>query len=124
MEPFSAGLAPASIVQSLTKQVMEAKNININHQYPKDVATVDPAAFDVIINMSGRKFPSRPGLDVREWKVEDPIGKEESVYIAVRDQIEMSVMQLILQLRRETSPPEPPRRNRRSLEKAKPPAAS
>lgn len=115
MEPFSAGLAPASIVQQLTKDVMEAKNININHQYPKDFATVDPATFDIIVNMSGRKFPSRPEIDLREWKVEDPIGKEASVYIAVRDQIEMLVMQLILQLRRETNPPEPPQRNKRSL---------
>ncbi len=116
MQPFSAGLAPASIVQPLTKKMMEAKNININHQYPKDVATVDPGAFDVIINMSGRKFPARVGLDVREWKVEDPIGKEESVYEAVRDQIEMLVMQLVLQLRRENSPPEAPQRNKRSLQ--------
>ena len=115
LHPVSAGLAPAAIVQTLTKQVMEAKNININHQFPKDVASVDPATFDLIINMSGRKLSNRGHAQVREWKVEDPIGKEESVYIAVRDQIEMLVMQLILQLRRETQPAVTPTRNKRSL---------
>ena len=115
MHAVSAGLAPAPIVQPLTKRVMEAKNININHQYPKDLATVDPASFDIIINMSGRKFPSRDSLDIREWRVVDPIGKDESVYIAVRDQIEMQVMHLILELRRNANPPEPAKPNKRSL---------
>jgi arsenate reductase (thioredoxin) len=115
MHAVSAGLAPAQIVQSLTKKVMEAKNININHQYPKDLATVDPATFDIIVNMSGRKFPAKTSIDVREWQVEDPIGKEEEVYIAVRDQIEMQVMHLILELRRKAHPPKPAKPNKRSL---------
>ena len=114
LRPVSAGLSPASIVQPLTKQVMEAKNINISHQYPKDLASVDPASFDLIINMSGHQLPSRGAVEIRDWKVEDPIGKEQSVYLAVRDQIEMQVMSLILQLRRTQTPPEPPRPNKRS----------
>ena len=115
MHAVSAGLAPAQIVQPLTKKVMEAKNININHQYPKNLAVVDPASFDIIVNMSGRKLPEPVHIDVRHWRVEDPIGKEEDVYVAVRDQIEMQVMHLILELRRNASPPEPPKPNKRSL---------
>jgi arsenate reductase len=115
MHAVSAGLAPAQIVQPLTKKVMEAKNININHQYPKDLATVDPATFDMIINMSGRNFPATDGIDVRQWRIEDPIGKEEEVYIAVRDQIEMQVMHLVLELRRNANPQQPAKPNKRSL---------
>jgi arsenate reductase (thioredoxin) len=115
MHAVSAGLAPASIVQLRTKKVMEAKNININHQYPKDLAAVDPATFDIIVNMSGRKIPASNRIDIREWRVEDPIGKEEEIYIAVRDQIEMQVMHLILELRRNAKPPEPAKPNKRSL---------
>jgi arsenate reductase len=115
MHAVSAGLAPAPIVQPLTKKVMEAKNININHQYPKDLATVDPATFDIIVNMSGRNFPAASGVDVRHWRVEDPIGREEDFYIAVRDQIEMQVMHLILELRRNANPPQPAKPNKRSL---------
>ncbi len=115
MHAVSAGLAPAPIVQLLTKRVMEAKNINIDHQYPKDLTAVDPATFDIIVNMSGRKFPTSSTIDIRSWRVEDPIGKEEEVYVAVRDQIEMQVMHLILELRRNANPPQPAKPNKRSL---------
>lgn len=114
MKVWSAGLAPASIVQQLTKKVMEDKNININHQQPKDLGAIDLTNIDIVINMSGRTFPARTTLDVRDWKVEDPIGKEESVYVAVRDLIEMRVMRLILELRRQLHPPQPRKRSKRA----------
>lgn len=101
MDCASAGLAPAAIVQSLTRKVMQEKNINIDDQYPKDLERVTLARFDLVINMSGRQLPSQFPIPVREWKVEDPIGQSEDVYLAVRDQIENSVMSLILELRRD-----------------------
>ena len=108
MEPSSAGLAPASIIQLMTKKVMEAKNINIDEIYPKDLSRIDLPTFDLVINMSGRKLPTRLPVETREWKVEDPIGKPEEVYLTVRDQIEMAVMHLVLELRREAKKAELP----------------
>ena len=102
IEPCSAGFAPAAIVQPLTKKVMEAKNIRTDDQYPKSLDAIDLPQLDLIVNMSGVKLPARLPVQVREWKVEDPIGKTEEVYVTVRDQIEMSVMRLILELRKET----------------------
>lgn len=101
IEPFSAGFSPALIVQPLTKKVMEAKNINIDAQFPKDLSMIDVPDIDLIVNMSGTKLPPRMPTEVRDWKIEDPIGKAEDVYVTVRDQIENLVMQLILELRRE-----------------------
>lgn len=100
MRPCSAGFAPAPIVQPLTKKVMEAKNINIDEQYPKDLGAIDVSTLDLIINMSGNRLPTRMPVEVREWKIEDPIGRSEDVYVAVRDQLENLVMQLIIELRR------------------------
>ena len=100
MQPASAGLAPAAIVQPLTKQVMEAKNINIDDQYPKDLSSIDVLSFDLIVNMSGTKLPVQLPIEVRDWIIEDPIGRSEEVYITVRDKIEHLVMTLILELRR------------------------
>jgi protein-tyrosine-phosphatase len=115
MECDSAGLSPAPIVQPLTKKVMEDKNVNIDAQFPKDLSSAEPSRFDLLINMSGVKLPSRIPIEVREWKVEDPIGRSEEFYITVRDQIEQQVMGLILELRRgkrrafaPEPPPEPP----------------
>ncbi|MBV9123724.1 MAG: hypothetical protein JO112_10240 [Planctomycetes bacterium] len=101
IEPASAGLAPAAIVQPLTKHVMQAKNINIENQRPKDLSSIDALSFDLIINMSGTKLPPRIPVDVRDWPVEDPMGRSEDVYIAVRDQIELLIMSLVLEFRRE-----------------------
>jgi protein-tyrosine-phosphatase len=108
IEAASAGLAPAAIVQPLTKKVMEAKNIKIDDQCPKDMTALNLRTFDLIINMSGSALPTRLTVPVREWKVQDPIGRPEEIYEKVRDQIEMAVMQLILEFRRESrNPPQP-----------------
>jgi arsenate reductase len=99
MEVYSAGLGPAPIIQSLTKKVMEAKNINIDDLWPKDLAIIPTRNLDLVINMSGVKLPIRGRMPVRDWKIEDPIGKSEEVYVKVRDEIEAMVMKLIIELR-------------------------
>jgi protein-tyrosine-phosphatase len=101
LEPSSAGIAPANIVQPLTKKVMEAKNINIDDQFPKNLDQVGVAQFDLIVNMSGHKLPDPIRMEVREWTIQDPIGKSEDTYVQVRDQLENQVMRLILELRRD-----------------------
>ena len=103
IEVASAGLSPAPIIQPLTKKVMEEKNIRLEEQYPKGLDAVDPKSFDLIVNMSGHKLPVKGALEVMDWKVQDPIGDPEEVYIKVRDQIEMGVMRLILEFRRKAN---------------------
>jgi len=99
LEAASAGLAPALIVQPLTKKVMIERNVNIDDQHPKDLGMLDVKTFDLLINMSGTKLPARIPVEVRDWRVEDPIGQTEEVYLTVRDQIENAVMRLILEFR-------------------------
>jgi arsenate reductase (thioredoxin) len=101
MEAASAGLSPAGTVQALTKKVMEAKNINIDDQYSKSLNSVPVRSFDLVVNMSGTKLPGRLPMEVRNWDIQDPIGRPEEEYVAVRERIEMQVMMLILELRRE-----------------------
>jgi protein-tyrosine-phosphatase len=107
MEAASAGFAPASIVQPLTRKVMEAKNISLETHFPKDLEHVPLAGYDLIVNISGRKLPTRLPIEVREWKVEDPMGKSEEEFVATRDQIEHLVMRLVLDLRKSQRPPRP-----------------
>jgi len=99
METASAGLSPALIVQPLTKKVMAERNVNIDDQHPKDLGMLELKSFDLVVNMSGAKLPARIPIEVREWRVEDPIGQAEDVYLTVRDQIENAVMRLILEFR-------------------------
>ena len=103
MEAASAGFSPAGVIQPLTKQVMEAKNINIDEQFSKSLNSVPVRTFDLVVNISGKKLPVRLPMEIRTWDIADPIGCPEEVYVAVRDQIEMQVMLLILELRREAA---------------------
>jgi arsenate reductase len=104
MHAESAGLSPAAIIQPLTYEVMQEKNVSLDGQFTKDLASVGVSNFQMLVNMSGVKLPSRIPIEVREWKVEDPIGREPEIYRDVRDQVEHLVMRLILELRREASP--------------------
>jgi hypothetical protein len=54
---------------------------------------------DLVVNMSGHRFPHQTAAPVREWKVEDPIWLSEDRHREVRDQIEGLVQSLILEFR-------------------------
>lgn len=121
MQGASAGLYPASIIQVLTNKVMEDKNIKLDGHFPKSLDEVDVQSFNIIVNMSGIPLPAKTQLDIRTWQIEDPVGQSEEVYVSVRDQIEILVMRLILELRRlneaEARPRSAPRQ--RTLPRAK-----
>ena len=108
IEPSIAGLAPAPIIQPLTKQVMAAKNISLNGLHAKDLSHIDLQSLDLIVNISGRPLPTGLPIKVMEWRVQDPIGCDEATYLTVRDQIEQLTMSLILDLRRENRPAKRP----------------
>lgn len=95
----SAGMAPATLVAPLTHDVMLEKNIDVSEQFPKSLMEMDPAGFDLVINISGYPFPESVAVQVREWKVQDPIGGSKEDFQRVAQQIENLVMQLILELR-------------------------
>jgi arsenate reductase (thioredoxin) len=101
LEADSAGLAPAGLVAPETRRVMEEKNISLDHHFPKALSEMPVSRYEIIVNMSGYPLPGgiRNSAEVREWKVEDPIGRSEDVHRAVRDRVENLVMQLILSMR-------------------------
>lgn len=110
IEASSAGLSPAGAVSPLTRKIMMEKNIDIAAQFPKELDAVK-GPVDLIVNMSGEKMPERPGVEVKEWKVFDPIGSNEGVFREVANEIEQHVMRLIIELRaRDGGDRTPPRR--------------
>ena len=96
----SAGLAPAAIIQPLTRKVLSEKNIACEGQFPKGLESVAADSFDVMVNISGEPLPARPAAHRSiEWHVRDPIGQSENLYRTVAAEIEALVMRLILELR-------------------------
>jgi len=118
----SAGVSPASIVQPLTRKVMQDRGININALYPKSIYEVPGGPFQIVVNISGyplpRDFGPASGGSVMEWRVHDPIGETELIYRQVAEQLSGLVMQLVLKLRGSAQNPGvtdsggPPRRSR------------
>jgi protein-tyrosine-phosphatase len=94
----SAGLGPAPMVAPLTRQILAEKNVRSDSQFPKGLDMMAREKFDLVINMSGRKF-AFPSGEMVEWVVRDPIGQTAETYRAVADQIEGLVMRLILDAR-------------------------
>lgn len=109
IEASSAGVSPAANIPDITRRVMDGKGLNLEGQYPKDLLSA-AGGVDMIVNMSGVPLRGLPVPAIREWKVEDPIGKKDAVHERVRDEIENLVMNLILELRQRKTPPPPSRR--------------
>jgi arsenate reductase len=96
----SAGLAPATLLPPLTRQVLSEKNIPTEGQFPKGLESFMEEPFEVVVNLSGERLPAAiAAARVIDWNVRDPIGENENVYRAVAAQIEGLVMRLILELR-------------------------
>jgi protein-tyrosine-phosphatase len=97
--PVSAGLAPALTVAADTIRAMEEKNIAMGDHFPKSLQHLRSVPFDLIVNMSGADLANL-AAPVRDWEVKDPIGMKYEAHCEIRDQIEMLVMELILDIRR------------------------
>jgi len=100
MEAQSAGLGPAMSVSPLTIATMKEKDIDVSAAVPKGVDGVDRNGLSMIVNITGQKLPVR-GVQMVDWDVRDPIGRDEKVFREVRDEIERRVMELILRFRAE-----------------------
>jgi arsenate reductase len=103
--PASAGLAPASYIAEDTMRAMLEKSLDLREQFPKSLAYLSRARFDLIVNMSGFELPADLNAKVVDWHVPDPIGVEYKEHCEIRDYIERQVMELILELRRESKEP-------------------
>jgi protein-tyrosine-phosphatase len=101
LEASSAGLAPASYISPLTKEVMQKFGIDVSDAWPKSIEEAPGGPFDLIVNMSGYPLPEEIRTSCIEWDVLDPISFGEDVYTHVAEQLEALVKQLILDLRME-----------------------
>jgi arsenate reductase len=94
----SAGIAPATSIAPMTREVVAQRNIRMDDHFPKAFEMAMLEQPDLVVNMSGS--PLATGLArVIEWPVQDPIGQREEVYRSVAAQIEGLVMRLVLELR-------------------------
>ena len=102
IEPSSAGLYPALIIQPQTIEVLAERGVRLEPRQPRSIFLADLSGIDLLVNMSGGDVKNLLGDfsgRVVEWQIPDPIGESIQVYREVRDQIERKVGELIAEIR-------------------------
>jgi arsenate reductase len=110
LKAHSAGSRPAGFIMPATIEVMQEKGIDISHQISKGLTAVPLERIAWIINLevSLEKFfkTASRRTELLHWFVPDPVGQSLDTYRAVRDEIELRVVDFIDRIQKETWSPQ------------------
>ncbi|MFF0533145.1 arsenate reductase ArsC [Nocardia amikacinitolerans] len=99
IEVRSAGSAPADTVNPVAVEAMAELGIDISDQHPKILTPDTVETSTVVITMGcGDACPYFPGVDYRDWKLDDPAGQGLEAVRPIRDEIRGLVQELIAEL--------------------------
>ncbi|QBS44490.1 arsenate reductase ArsC [Nocardia sp. CS682] len=99
IEVRSAGSAPGNTLNPAAVEAMREVGIDITGQAPKILDPDTVEASTVVITMGcGDACPYFPGVDYRDWKLDDPAGKGIDAVRPIRDEIRWRVEKLIEEL--------------------------
>lgn len=99
VEVRSAGSAPADTLNPVAVEAMAEVGINIQAQSPKVLTPDTVETSTVVITVGcGDVCPVFPGVDYRDWVLDDPAGKDIEQVRAIRDEIKVRVEALVKEL--------------------------
>ncbi|MGS2809164.1 arsenate reductase ArsC [Nocardia sp. MW-W600-9] len=99
IEVRSAGSAPGDALNPAAVEAMAELGIDITAQTPKILTPDAVETSTVVITMGcGDACPYFPGVDYRDWKLEDPAGKGVESVRPIRDEIKKRIEELISEL--------------------------
>ncbi|MFE3800185.1 arsenate reductase ArsC [Nocardia tengchongensis] len=99
IEVRSAGTAPAETINPSAVAAMAELGIDITAQTPKVLTSDTVQTSTVVITMGcGDTCPYFPGVDYRDWALDDPAGKGVEAVRPIRDEIRTRVEQLVKEL--------------------------
>ncbi|OXR43365.1 Glutaredoxin arsenate reductase [Nocardia cerradoensis] len=100
----SAGTEPADRINPVAAEAMREAGIDITTGAP---AVLTPGAVrlsDIVITMGcGDTCPYFPGVDYRDWQLDDPAGRDIDAVRRIRDDIRSRIEDLIAELLPPTS---------------------
>lgn len=95
----SAGTTPGDRVHPEVLEVMGELGIDLGERRPKALTTEDAEWADVVVTMGcGDKCPFIPGRRYVDWDLPDPSGQPIEAVRATRDEIEIRVRELAVEL--------------------------
>ncbi|GAD86970.1 arsenate reductase ArsC [Nocardia asteroides NBRC 15531] len=99
IEVRSAGSAPGDTLNPAAVEAMAEVGIDITDQAPKILTPDAVETSTVVITMGcGDACPYFPGVDYRDWQLEDPAGKGVEAVRPIRDEIRARIEKLITEL--------------------------
>ncbi|MET9213542.1 MULTISPECIES: arsenate reductase ArsC [unclassified Nocardia] len=99
IEVRSAGSAPGAALNPAAVEAMAEVGIDITSQAPKILTPDAVETSTVVITMGcGDACPYFPGVDYRDWTLEDPAGKGVEAVRPIRDEIRTRIEKLIAEL--------------------------
>ena len=106
LEASSAGSRPAGIIQPETIHIMQESGIDISGQSSKGLRDVKVEWMDwvIVLEVSLANSIRLPSPKTRQlnWFVADPIGRPMNAYRAVRNEIQVKVLDFIEKVRKES----------------------
>jgi arsenate reductase len=99
IEVRSAGTEPTDQINPAAAEAMAEIGIDITAATPKVLTDKSVETSDVVITMGcGDTCPYYPGVEYRDWKLDDPAGQPIEVVRCIRDEIARRVNDLIDEL--------------------------
>ena len=96
---WSAGSAPAEVVNRAAVDAMAEVGIDISGAHPKRWTDAMLQAADVVVTMGcGDECPYVPGTRYEDWPLADPAGQGVEAVRPIRDEIERRVRALLTSL--------------------------
>jgi len=96
VELLTGGTHPADAVHEEVIDAMADADIDLSDRTPREITTEELRACDYVATMgcSTLDLDEAPGVDVRDWALDDPDGKSPERVREVRDEIERRVRAL------------------------------
>ena len=93
VEILSGGTRPADRVHDVVVEAMREEGIDLSGRTPREVSTADLEACDLVVTMgcSTLDLDAAGGVDVRDWALDDPHGRDVERVRDVRDDVERRV---------------------------------
>jgi arsenate reductase len=95
----TAGSDPAEEINPSVVEAMSEVGVDLSEEFPKPLTDEFVAAADAVVTMGcGDACPIYPGKRYEDWELEDPEGKDLETVRRIRDDLDVRVRGLLVEL--------------------------
>ena len=94
VEIITGGTSPADEVHPEVVEAMGRIGIDVSDAEPSAVSTRELSECDVVATMGCSTLDLDPDVEVRDWALEDPHGKDMETVCEIRDEVDQRVTEL------------------------------